>query len=134
MGNDEPGLHEHGLRVRREVLGADYVDAALGNGGDFGAEFQRLVTEYCWGVCWADDTLTRRDRSILNLGMTAALGRMEEFELHFRGALRNGLDEEELKSVLIQIAVYCGIPAGVSAFRLASRVLAERSPELDEAR
>jgi len=114
-----------GLAVRREVLGDDYVERASGGADDFNRDFQALVSEYCWGVCWTDPTLGRRERSLLNLGMLAALGRMHEFELHCRGALRNGLSREELRAALIQIAVYCGIPAGVDCFRTARRVLAE---------
>lgn len=118
-------LMDSGLAVRREVLGADYVDQNMKNADAFNRPFQDLVSEYCWGVCWTDKTLSRRERSILNLGMIAALGRMNEFELHFRGALKNGLTEDELRSVLTQIAVYCGIPAGVDCFRSARKVLAD---------
>lgn len=114
-----------GLAARRAVLGDDYVDRAMKNADSFNQPFQELVSEYCWGVCWTDDTLSRRERSILNLGMIAALGKMHEFELHFRAALRNGLTEDELRSVLTQIAVYCGIPVGVDCFRTARQVLAD---------
>jgi 4-carboxymuconolactone decarboxylase len=115
--------YEEGLKARRAVLGEDYVERALKGASDFTRPFQELLTEYCWGVCWADETLSRQQRSLMNLGMLAALGRMEEFELHFRGALRNGLSEAELRAALIQIAVYCGIPAGVECFRIARKVL-----------
>ena len=118
-------LMEAGLAVRRAVLGAEYVDRAMKSADGFNQPFQEFVSEYCWGVCWTDDKLSRRERSILNLGMIAALGKMHEFELHFRGALRNGLTEDELRSVLTQIAVYCGIPVGVDCFRTARQVLAE---------
>lgn len=120
-------LLNEGLKVRKEVLGESYVEDALNNADDFNRDFQLLVSEYCWGVCWTDENLSRRERSILNLGMIAALGKNHEFELHFRGALRNGLSHDELKSVLTQIAVYCGIPAGVECFRIARKVLAEQS-------
>jgi 4-carboxymuconolactone decarboxylase len=119
-------LFDKGLAVRKEVLGAEYVDKALQSADDFNRDFQELVSEYCWGVCWGSDTLSRPERSILNLGMLAALGRMHEFELHFRGALQNGLSRDQLKDVLTQIAVYCGIPAGVECFRIARRVLDEQ--------
>ena len=119
-------LMDKGLKTRREVLGDEYVDRATKNVDDFNKPFQELVSEYCWGVCWTDETLTRRERSILNLGMLAALGKMHEFELHLRGAVRNGLTKEELRSVLIQIAVYCGIPVGVDCFRTAKQVLGEK--------
>lgn len=118
--------YNKGLAARREVLGASYVDAALGRATPFEAEFQEMVTEYCWGGTWGRGVMDRQRRSILNLGMLAALGRMHEFELHFRAALvNNKVPLEELKEVLLQIAVYCGIPAGVEAFRVARKVLAE---------
>ena len=118
-------LMEAGLKVRREVLGDDYVDRSIKNADEFNKPFQEIVSEYCWGVAWTDETLSRRERSILNLGMTAATGRMQEFELHFRGAKRNGLTDEELRAVLIQIAIYCGSPVGVDCFRSARKVFAE---------
>ncbi len=117
--------YQNGLKVRREVLGAEYVDGATKNADAFNEQFQQLVSEFCWGECWTDETLSRRERSILNLGMIAALGRMQEFELHVAGALRNGLTRDELRAVLIQIAVYCGVPAGVDSFRTARKVLRE---------
>jgi 4-carboxymuconolactone decarboxylase len=120
--------YEEGLKARRAVLGEDYVERALESATEFTRPFQELVTEYCWGVCWTDETLSRQQRSLINLGMLAALGRMEEFELHFRGALRNGLSEAELRAALIQIAVYCGVPAGVECFRIARRVLESQAP------
>ncbi|MBI4195529.1 MAG: carboxymuconolactone decarboxylase family protein [Betaproteobacteria bacterium] len=122
-------LLDAGLGVRRAVLGDEYVDRAMKAADDFNKPFQEIVSEYCWGLCWTDETLTRRERSILNLGMIAALGKMHEFELHFRGALRNGLTESELRAVLIQIAVYCGIPVGVDCFRTARQVLGENKPK-----
>jgi len=118
-------LMDEGLAARRAVLGDEYVDRAMKSADAFNKPFQEIVSEYCWGLCWTDKTLSRRERSILNLGMIAALGKMHEFELHLRGALRNGLTEEEIRSVLIQIAVYCGIPVGVDCFRTAKQVMAE---------
>jgi 4-carboxymuconolactone decarboxylase len=118
-------LMEDGLAVRRAVLGDEYVDRAMKNADAFNKPFKEIVSEYCWGLCWTDETLSRRERSILNLGMIAALGKMHEFELHLRGAVRNGLTEEEIRAVLIQIAVYCGIPVGVDCFRVAKQVMAE---------
>ena len=117
--------YERGLAVRKEVLGADYVERALAGADDFNAEFQEMVTEYCWGGSWGRGVLAKQQRSILNLGMLAALGRSQEFGLHFRGALRNGLSLDELKEVLLQITVYCGAPAGVESFRIARAVIAE---------
>jgi 4-carboxymuconolactone decarboxylase len=121
-------LMDAGLKVRREVLGDEYVDRAMKNADDFNKPFQEIVSEYCWGLAWTDETLSRRERSILNLGMIAALGKMHEFELHLRGAIRNGLSKEELRAVLIQIAVYCGIPVGVDCFRVAKQVIGEMKP------
>jgi 4-carboxymuconolactone decarboxylase len=121
-------LMDAGLKARREVLGDEYVDRAMKNADDFNKPFQEVVSEYCWGLCWTDETLSRRERSILNLGMIAALGKMQEFELHLKGAIRNGLTKEELRSVLIQIAVYCGIPVGVDCFRVAKQVIGDVKP------
>ncbi|MFA5120707.1 carboxymuconolactone decarboxylase family protein [Zavarzinia sp.] len=124
-------LRERGMAVRRAVLGDDYVDRALAGADDFSKPFQDVVGEYCWGLCWTDESLDRKQRSLLNLGMTAALGRMHEFEIHFKGALRNGLTDDELRAALIQIAVYCGIPAGVEAFRTARKARADFAAEQD---
>lgn len=118
--------HAAGLRVRKEVLGAEYVEAALSKTTAFDKDFQDIVTEYCWGGTWGKGVLTKQQRSLLNLGMIAALGRMHEWELHFRAALvKNKVPLEELREILIQIAIYCGIPAGVECFRIAKRVLQE---------
>ncbi|MGB0091093.1 MAG: carboxymuconolactone decarboxylase family protein [Solirubrobacteraceae bacterium] len=125
--NDD--LFETGLAIRREVLGADYVDASLANADDFTRDFQRLLTEYCWGAAWGRKALSRRDRSLLNLAMLGALNRPAELKLHLRGALRNGCTREEIEDTLIQLAVYAGIPAGVEAFRIAREVLAEIDAE-----
>jgi len=95
------------------------------NADDFNLPFQQVVSEYCWGLCRSEATLTRRERGILNLGMIAALGKMPEFELHLRAAQRNGLTKEELRAVLTQIAVYCGIPVGVDCVRAAKNALAD---------
>ena len=118
-------LMDAGVKARREVLGDEYVDRAMKNADDFNKPFQEMVSEYCWGLCWTDETLSRRERSILNLGMLAASGKMEEFALHFRAAKGNGLTNEELRAVLMHIAVYCGIPVGVDCFRTAKKVLSE---------
>lgn len=115
---------ERGLKCRKEVLGEAYVEASLSKVDDFGRDFQHMVTEYCWGGTWGRGKLSKRDRSILNLGMLAGLGKGHEFKLHFKGAITNGISIEDLREILIQIAVYCGIPAGIEAFRLAREVLA----------
>lgn len=104
-----------GMAVRREVLGDLYVQRAVAHQDAISAEFQAFITQYCWGEIWTDPRLRRRERSLLVLGMTAALGRMKEFEAHCRGALRNGVTPDELAAVLKQVAVYCGVPAGVAA-------------------
>ena len=121
----DKALLEAGMIARREVLGDEYVDRAMENATAFNRPFQEMVSEYCWGLCWTDTTLSRRERSILNLGMIAALGKMHEFGLHFRGALQNGLKENELRAILTQIAVYCGIPVGIDCFRAAAPIIAE---------
>ena len=116
---------ERGVEKRKAVLGADYVDRTLAGADDFSRPFQEMMTEFCWGFGWGDDTLDPKTRSMLNLTMIAALNRMHEWELHFRGAITNGVTRDELRAVLHQISIYCGIPAGVECFRIARRVLAE---------
>lgn len=118
----DKALQQAGETVRRKVLGDDYVDRAFADADDFSRPFQDILNEYCWGTAWTDESLGLKQRSVLNLGMLAALNRMHEFGIHFRGAIRNGLTEEELRAVLIQIAVYCGIPAGVEVFRVARSI------------
>ena len=97
----------------------------LANVDDFNRDFQRLATEYCWGEAWGDETLSPRERSILTLGMVAAIGRMGEFAIHVRGARANGLTQNELRAVLVQIAIYCGIPVGADCFQVAATILSE---------
>ena len=125
MSAFDEDLFLKGLEQRKAVLGAEYVEKSLASADDFNQEFQELLTEYCWGACWGDDTLDRKQRSLLNLGMIAALNRMHEWELHLKGALRNGWTHDEIRAVLLQIAVYCGMPTGVECFRIARRVFAE---------
>lgn len=124
-------LHDTGMEIRRRVLGDDYVDRAVAKADAFNAEFQQLVTEYCWGKVWARSTLTDRERSLINLGMISALNRSAEFKAHVRGALRNGCSVAEIRDTLLQVAVYCGIPAGVEAFRLAREVLDAEGVEIE---
>lgn len=122
--------YEKGLAIRKEVLGEAYVTASLAKADDFNADFQRLVTEYCWGAGWGrEGALSRRDRSLMNIVLLGALNRGEEFKLHLRGALRNGCTREEIREALIHLAIYAGIPAGVEGFRLARQVLAEVDAE-----
>jgi len=118
----DEALRKSGEAVRRKVLGDDYVDRAINGADSFSAPFQDVLNEYCWGTAWTDEGLDLKQRSLLNLGMLAALNRMHEFGIHFRGAIRNGLTEDELRAALVQIAVYCGIPAGVEAFRVARSI------------
>jgi 4-carboxymuconolactone decarboxylase len=119
-------LFEHGLAVRREVLGADYVDRSLESADDFYAAFQKATTEMAWGMVWARKPgLPHKTRSMLNLAMLAALGKSHELRLHIRGALTNGVTREEIKEIFIQVCGYCGIPAGFEAFRTAREVFAE---------
>jgi 4-carboxymuconolactone decarboxylase len=120
-----PSLFEQGLATRRDVLGPDYVDRAIQGATDFDIDMQELVTQYCWGDVWNRPGLDRRTRSLLNLAMISALNRPHELKLHVRGAIRNGVTRDEIKEVLLQVAVYCGMPAGVEGFRIASEVLRE---------
>lgn len=118
-------LFEKGLKTRREVLGADYVDAAIKNADEFSLDMQELVTQYCWGDVWNRPGLDRRTRSFLNLAMITALNRPHELKLHVRGALNNGLTKNEIKEVFLQTAIYCGVPAAIDAFRSAKEVFKE---------
>lgn len=116
-------LAEKGLKIRREVLGDEYVDRALDNRNAFNAGLQDLLNEYCWGQAWGREMLSRRDRSLMNLAMLAALGRSHEVVAHTRGALNNGLTPEEIAEVFLHVAVYAGVPAAVDAFRSANPVI-----------
>lgn len=118
---------EHGMQVRREVLGGEHVDAAIGRTTPFTEDFQDLITRYAWGEIWTRPGLDRRTRSCITLTALVALGHLEELKLHVRAALRNGLTGEEIKEVLLQSAIYCGVPAANSAFAAAQGVLAEHS-------
>jgi 4-carboxymuconolactone decarboxylase len=124
---------ETGVKIREEVLGTAHFERTVKACNEFDQEFHELVSEYCWGAAWGRGILSRDKRSILNLGMLAALGRNHEFEIHFRAALlRNKVPLEELREVLTQIAIYCGIPAGVEAFGIAKKVLAEENIDLTQ--
>ena len=118
-------LFDKGLKTRREVLGADYVDAALKNADDFNMDMQELVTQYCWGDVWNRPGLPRRTRSLLNLAMLAALNRPHELKLHVRGAINNGVSKDEIKEVFLQAAIYCGVPAAIDSFRVAKEAFKE---------
>lgn len=122
---------EAGTEVREEVLGAEHVQRSLTRATAFGRPMQELVTEYCWGGIWGREELDRRTRSLLNLGMLTALNRGHELRVHLRGALNNGVTPIEIREVLLQAAVYCGVPAGMEAFRAAEEVLAAEGIDLD---
>jgi 4-carboxymuconolactone decarboxylase len=116
------------MKVRREVLGDDHVDRATERMTDFTADFQDLITRYAWGEIWARPGLDRRTRSCITLMAMIALNREEEFAMHVRAAVRNGLTRDEIKEVILQSAIYCGVPAANSAFAVAQRVLDELEP------
>jgi 4-carboxymuconolactone decarboxylase len=118
--------HERGMRVRREVLGDEHVDRAIGRKTEHTADFQDFITRYAWGEIWSRPGLDRRIRSCITLAALVALGRFDELELHIRAAQRNGVANEEIKEVLLQCAVYCGVPAANSAFAVFQRVLDEQ--------
>jgi 4-carboxymuconolactone decarboxylase len=118
-------LFEKGLAIRKSVLGAEYVEKSLAAADDFNRPMQELTTEYCWGWCWGREGLDKKTRSIINLAMISALNRPNELKMHVKGALRNGLTKEEIREVLLQVAIYCGIPAGVDSFRAAKEAFAE---------
>ena len=115
-----------GLRTRREVLGAAYVDKSMAAVDDFNREFTELLNTYCWNDIWNRPGLPRKTRSMLNLAMLSALGKEHELKLHLNGALNNGLTKDQIKEVLLQVAIYCGVPAAVVAFRCAREVFKER--------
>lgn len=116
---------ETGLKHRREVLGAEYVDGSLSTANDFMMSFQRITTEWCWGYGWGREGLSRKTRSLLNLAMLTALNRGPEIKLHVRGAINNGVSVEEIKETLLHATIYCGIPAGLNSFKVANEVLKE---------
>jgi len=121
-----PGeVYERGLALRKEVLGAEYVERSFANADAFSTAIQELSTEYCWGTIWSRDGLSRRDRSLLNIGMISALNRPHELKLHVKAALSNGLTRDEIKEAILQVAIYCGIPAGLDSTRLAREAFAE---------
>ena len=118
-------MFEKGLKTRREVLGAEYVDASIKNADAFTQELQELVTSYCWGDIWNRPGLDRKTRSFLNLAMLTALNRPHEIKLHVRGAINNGLTKDEIKEVFLQAAIYCVVPASLDSFRVAKEVFKE---------
>jgi len=118
-------LFEKGLKVRREVLGTEYVDASISKADDFSRPIQEFVTEYCWGAVWARPGLDRKTRSLLNLAMLIALNRPHELKLHLRGALNNGCSKDDIMEVFLQATVYCGVPAAIGSLRVARELFQE---------
>jgi 4-carboxymuconolactone decarboxylase len=125
--NDE--LFQRGLEIRKSVLGAEFVEKAIAAADDFTMPLQRLVTEYCWGACWGREGLEKKTRSLLNIAMISSLNRNHELKMHVKGAIRNGCTKEEIREVLLQVGIYCGIPAAVDSFRVAKEALAELEKE-----
>lgn len=117
--------YERGLALRKEVLGAEYVERSFANADEFSTPIQNLSTEYCWGEVWSRPGLSRRDRSLLNVGMISALNRPHELKLHIKAALTNGLTRDEIREALLQVAVYCGMPAGLDSTKIAREAFAE---------
>ena len=118
-------MFKKGILKRRKVLGDEYVDKALASADEFGADLQKLITEYAWGEVWNKESITDKERSLINLGMIAALNRPHELKLHIKGALNNGISKEQIKDVFLQVTVYCGAPAGIDSMRLAREVFEE---------
>ncbi|HEY7449052.1 MAG TPA: carboxymuconolactone decarboxylase family protein [Vicinamibacterales bacterium] len=116
---------DRGLEIRKAVLGKEFVENAFKSADDFNRPLQELVTEYCWGAVWGRPQLDRKTRSLLNLAMISALNRPHELKMHVAGALKNGVTREEIREVFLQVAIYCGVPAGVDAFRVAREVFAQ---------
>ena len=118
-------LYEKGLAIRKAVLGKEYVEKSLAAADEFSRPMQQLVTQYCWGEVWGRETLSRRDSSLINLAMLSCLNRPHELKLHVKGALTNGVTRDEIREVLLQVAIYCGVPAGIDSTRVAREALAE---------
>jgi len=118
-------LYEQGQKVRREVLGNEYVDNAAKNTTDFNRPFQELINEYVWGTLWSREGLDRRTRALINIGMLTALGRTEEVKIYLRAAPNIGVTKEDVREVLMQTAIYCGIPAALDSFRIAEQIFKE---------
>lgn len=119
-------LFELGIKQRKSTLGDEYVEKNLQKADAFNLPFQEAMTEWCWGFGWGDDTIDAKTRSMMNLSMIAALGKMEEWELHLKGAINNGVSVEEIRSIIHVVAIYCGVPQGVECFRIARALLTEQ--------
>jgi 4-carboxymuconolactone decarboxylase len=123
---EDKTLYDRGMAVRKEVLGAQYVDKAIAAADDFNQPWQEYVTKHCWGAIWTRPGLSRKTRSMLNLAMLAATGHAEELKLHLRGALTNGVTREEIAEIFLQVGAYAGAPSALTAFRTAKEVFAEQ--------
>ena len=119
-------LFEKGLKKRKETLGAEYVEKNLEHADDFTRPFQEAMTAWCWGFGWGDETIDAKTRSMMNLAMIGALGKMHEWEIHCRGAIGNGVTQDELRAIVHVIGIYCGVPQAVDCFKVAKKVLAEK--------
>ena len=126
-------LFEKGIKLRREVLGAEYVDKSMQNVDEFSMAMQEYATETAWGMIWSRPGLPRKTRSLLNIGLLAAFNRQHEFKLHIKRSFGNGVTQDEIKEVLLQIACYAGVPAGIEAFRWARDAIAEYEAEQKQA-
>lgn len=123
-------VFDRGLAIRKDVLGKEFVERSISTATDFNRPMQELTTEYCWGWLWGrEDQLPRKTRSMLNLAILGAINRNHELKMHVKGALRNGVSKAEIREVLLQVAIYCGIPAGVDSFRTAQEAFAEVEKE-----
>ncbi|HEX6997807.1 MAG TPA: carboxymuconolactone decarboxylase family protein [Gammaproteobacteria bacterium] len=122
-------LFERGLAIRKSVIGADFVEKALATADDFNMPLQELVTEYCWGAVWGREELPKKMRSLINVAMLSCLNRPHELKVHVKGAIRNGATKTEIREVLLQVAIYAGVPASVDSFRVAKEALAELDKE-----
>jgi 4-carboxymuconolactone decarboxylase len=124
---DEHDTLEKGLRIREQMFGADVVARRMAAAGEFGAPLQKLINQYAYGEVWGREAIPRKMRSLLALAMTCALNRPNELRIHLRGALKNGCSKDEIREVLLQVAIYCGIPASLEAHNIATEVFAEQS-------
>ncbi|CAM3708182.1 carboxymuconolactone decarboxylase family protein [Aeromicrobium ponti] len=120
---------DEGLQVRRDVLGAEYVDNSIKNATSFTKPLQELVTEYCWGEIWTREGLPKKTRSMINLAMLTALNRPHELKLHLRGAINNGVTKEEIQEIFLQTAIYCGVPASLDSFKTVQEIFKEMGIE-----
>jgi 4-carboxymuconolactone decarboxylase len=125
VANEKTEKYEKGLAIRKQVLGADYVERSIANADEFSLPMQELSTEYCWGHVWTRPGLELRERSMINIAMISALNRPHELKLHIKAALGNGLTREQIREILLQVAIYCGVPAGIDSTRIAREAFAE---------